>query len=318
MSKLIKNRDELLLQRLHDNLDEQPQRDTSAVSEGKARFLAQAKMIQNSPVTHTPTQRHREWNLSHLKELKMGTLITIVVILGLALGGTSAVNAAQDELPGDLLYQVKLVSEGVRLDLTTDPEKKMDLDLQFALRRLDEIEAMIEAGLVPPEMSYARLENQLMHAIGQATLLDEEAVPGALLRIRQTIQERIRLQDSELENPLQTRLRTLLQTRLSWLEEGIVDPERFTNEYRVGWETTATEEPGTITPNEKPGPGYKTPGPGYKTPGPGYQTPGPGYQTPGPGYQTPGPGYQTPEPGGETPGEGSGNSNGNGTGGKNP
>ena len=123
----------------------------------------------------------------------MGTLITIVVILGLALGGTSAVYAAQDDLPGEPLYQVKLLSEEARLDLAADPEKKMDLDLQFALRRLDEIEEMIEAGLEPPDMSFARLENQLMHAVGQATLLDEEEVPGALLRIRQTLQERVRL-----------------------------------------------------------------------------------------------------------------------------
>lgn len=315
MFKKTSKLDENFVEQMRELLEQQPARKPAAVKQGKARFLAQASTIQKSPVTQTPIQRHSKWIFSTLKEVKMGTLVTILVIVGLALGGTSAVYAAQDDLPGDPLYQVKLISEGARLELTADPEKKMDLDLQFALRRLDEIEKLIEAGEEPPEMSFARLENQLMHAVGQATLLDEEEVPGALLRIRMTIQERIRVSESELETPLQTRLRTLLQTRLSWLDEGIVDPERFTNEARNGWDTETTEEPGTIPDEEKPGQGYQTPGPGYKTPGPGHktpslgqQTPEPGYQTPGPGYQTPGPGNQIPEPGEQTTESGKNNS----------
>ncbi len=322
MTKLKNDRDELFVRNLRAHLDDQTEREPSAVSEGKAKFLAQAKLFQSSPVTQVPAQRHSKWNLIHLKEVKMGTLITIVVILGLALGGTSVVYAAQDDLPGEPLYQVKLLSEGARLDLASDPEKKMDLDLQFALRRLDEIEEMIEAGLVPPDMSFARLENQLMHAVGQATLLDEEEVPGALLRIRQTLQERVRLQESELETPDQTRLRTLLQERLGWLNEGIADPERFTNEARIGWEAAPNQGevsgPQTGIEGDEDWPGNQAQPTEIPGMGPGNATQSPWYGTPEPGYLTPGPGYQTPEPGGQTPGEGNGNTNGDGNNGKKP
>ena len=300
-------KDEKFMDTMKGLLDALPARDPATVEEGKARFLAQARLMQQSPVTPTIPQRHNKWNFSKLKEAKMGTVITIIVIFGLALGGSSAVYAAQDDLPDDLLYPVKLLSEGIRLNLTSDPQKKSDLDLQFALKRLDEIEEMIELGLEPPDRSYARLENQLMHAVGQATLLDEEEVPGTLLRIRETLQERLRSADSELDSPSYDRLRTTLQTRLSWLDAVVADPLRFTYEARKGWEPTLTVEPGTITETVMPGEGYKTPGPGYKTPGPGYKTPAIGDQTPAPGYQTPGPGYQTPGPGYQTAGPGSQN-----------
>lgn len=306
MNEKTKMNHDQFAEQLREMIGEQSSRDPVLVEEGKARFLTQAKLIQKSTVTQIPPQRHSKWNLSRLKEVKMGTIITLIVLLGLVLSGTTAVQASQNDLPGDPLYQVKLISEGVRLDLTMDPEEKMNLDLSFALRRVDEIEEMIELGLEPPEMSYARLENSLMHAVGQAALLEDD-LPGALLRIRQTLQERIREVESETENPLQTRLRTTLQTRLSWLDEGIADPERFINEARIGWETAPNRgeasgpQTGIDEDEEKPGfEARPTEIPGM---GPGVPTQTPGYLIPG------GPGYGTGETGGQIPGEGNGNGN---------
>jgi len=294
--------DEEFMKKIQAQLDQIPQRDACAISDGKTRFLAQAEMIQRSPVSPETPVRHSKWNNLRIKEVKMGTLASILLIVGLLLGGTSAtVYAAQDDLPNEFLYPVKVFSEDVELKMTNDPEQKLNLELKFALRRLDEIEQMNKDGLIPTEPVYARLENQINRSLSQAAMLGEGKMDAALLRIRETLQERSRLLLQETSEPVLTRSRIILEQRLQIVESGIVDPEGFYNEARNGWEGTpnagedagpkndgATNQNGVGTQNQP------TEIPGIES---DYQTPGPGYQTPRPGYQSLGPGYQTPEPG---------------------
>ena len=334
-----------LMDKVKKNLDSFPPRDPNAISEGKARFLAQAKMIQRSPVTLTSIDRHSKWKPINLREVKMSTLATMIVVIGLIFGGlTGTVAAALDDLPGQALYQVKLFAENAQLRFTQDPMKRLDVELQFAQRRIDEIKDLQAEGIEPPYLSYARFENHLQLAIGQTKKIDPKELPGALLRIREMLRDCLDNLDTTIDEPLQTRLRTMLQDRISWLDDCIENPDRDQNQVREGWDATPsfgeenlnkemnqeqnqnreqikdypTEKPGIgpgyTTPkpdqptpqpdNQTPGSGYQTPGAGYQTPGPGYQTPGPGYQTPGPGDSTPEPGYQTPGPGYQTPGSG--------------
>ena len=58
-----------------------------------------------------------------------------------ALFGTS-VAAAQDDLPGDVLYSVKVGSEQVRLGSDTNAKRTCKLYLDFAQRRLNECLAL--------------------------------------------------------------------------------------------------------------------------------------------------------------------------------
>jgi len=320
-------------------------RNDQAIRDGRDKFLAQARMIQRSPVTLTPSARRNKWKPFNLLEVKMGTLATILVVTGLIFGGlTGTVAAAQDDLPGQALYQIKLMSESTKLGLTQDPLKRMDLDLQFAMRRLNEIKVLHESGIEAPYASYARFENHLQHAIAQTEVIDPLELPGALLRIREMLRTCLEIVDTTTDEPLQTRLRTMLQDRINWLDGCLENTDCVQNQMHKGWEATPSfgnekmdrelireqdrireqlRDNLTVTPgngpayqtqkpdqpndepgNQNPGAGYQTPGPGYQTPGPGYQNPGPGNATPEPGYQTPGPGYQTPGPGYQTPGPG--------------
>ncbi|OGL64533.1 hypothetical protein A3F52_02460 [Candidatus Uhrbacteria bacterium RIFCSPHIGHO2_12_FULL_47_11] len=66
----------------------------------------------------------------------------VALILALVLGGGGTVAAAQNDLPGDALYGVKLASERVAERLVRSEETKVALDAKFADRRADEIVAL--------------------------------------------------------------------------------------------------------------------------------------------------------------------------------
>ena len=62
--------------------------------------------------------------------------LALVAILG---SGSFAVNASLDSLPGEYFYTLKRTSENMQLALTRDQERKAKLALEFANRRLQEI-----------------------------------------------------------------------------------------------------------------------------------------------------------------------------------
>ncbi len=214
-----------------------PSRDPEAAEKGKAKFLAQAKMLNRTTVTYTPMQRHNKWKQSLRQEKKMGTLITIILVIGMVFGGSTAtVFAAQESTPNEFLYPVKLLSEDVQLSLAQKPQTRVELALGYALNRIDEIYELKEAGLMPPDGVYARLENQINLAIQYALSLQAQDKEMALLQIRDQLQDRQRLMDQELEDPTLLRTRTILQERIQLVQSGIADPEGLYNEYRNGWE----------------------------------------------------------------------------------
>ena len=51
---------------------------------------------------------------------------------------------AQSSIPGDFLYGIKTLSENVRLALTFDAQSKAELESQFNLERLQEIEQLLQ------------------------------------------------------------------------------------------------------------------------------------------------------------------------------
>ena len=70
----------------------------------------------------------------------------IAAVLLLTLGSSSALAASQGATPGDPLYGVKRASERISLALHRSPDSKAALHLEFAQRRLDEIEALVADG----------------------------------------------------------------------------------------------------------------------------------------------------------------------------
>lgn len=106
-----------------------------AVAAGRRRFLAQAEKLQAEP------------NRRFLWQPWLGRLAVTaatVVLLTAILGGGAAW-ASADSLPGDSLYQIKLLVQELRLFFTFDPRAKVDLRVEFNNQRVEEVRLVVEA-----------------------------------------------------------------------------------------------------------------------------------------------------------------------------
>ncbi len=68
------------------------------------------------------------------------------VLVALSLGTAGVAYAAQEALPGEALYGVKLSLESARWSLTAEPKAQVELLSEFAAERVHEVEALAEAG----------------------------------------------------------------------------------------------------------------------------------------------------------------------------
>ncbi len=70
--------------------------------------------------------------------------LALAVIIALTASGSGVSFAAQNAIPGETLYPVKLATERARIAVTPGKKTKAELHLGFASRRLNEIEQLIE------------------------------------------------------------------------------------------------------------------------------------------------------------------------------
>lgn len=73
--------------------------------------------------------------------------------------------AAQSSQPDQPLYALKLFTEQFRLRLNADPEQEWQLSLEFANRRMAEIQAMLQGGEIPSEPVQGRYQEQVEQTI---------------------------------------------------------------------------------------------------------------------------------------------------------
>ncbi len=263
------------IKRRLDILRDVPDRSRPRASRGRAQFLYQAQEMRQA-VTNRGGARHKGWIVLPLfrkkEPVRMSTLATILVILSLVFGGSTAtIAAAQSALPDQPLYQLKLVSEDVGEKLAFENQIRFELALQFASRRLAEMEKLMLKGETPPEEVLTRYQNQMQNALRLAANMPEEDFTPALLRLRETLrqQEQIvrRLQELQPGLPLVKQLMAMIQTRLQLAENGLQDPLEFRNQVRTGQGEDFTPPqgdgftPGDGVPNGGPG-GVEPPGPG--------------------------------------------------------
>ncbi len=135
-----------------------PGRDPQAIARGRKRFLSELdSMPEFKAQSRFVWIRNRLKSNQILKEeylmgnktrrLVFSAILAAAVILVFLFGGVSATAlAAQSALPGDALYPVKTGLEQTRVALASDAFDEAQLSLQFAQRRLDEINALIKEG----------------------------------------------------------------------------------------------------------------------------------------------------------------------------
>jgi uncharacterized membrane protein YgcG len=267
-----------------ERLSQAPQRNPQAAAAGRAAFIAQAETLK-AAVSPAVKARHTGWiSIFYRKEpYKMTTLSTLLLIVSLFLGGTGAtVAAAQTSLPDQPLYAVKLVSEDVRSGLTAQEQSRLNLELEFANLRVNEVEKLASSGSTVPQTVLTRYQQELENALAISAGMDDTALQQALLRIQARLQTQLAALDAlpaaVQADPAIARIRAMLTERLQWVEAGLADPQAFRSQFRQGRGPAAgypaPGQTGTIDPTMTRGAGnpYAT---GTPTPGSGYG-PGPG------------------------------------------
>jgi hypothetical protein len=316
-------------------------RDPQAASRTRDSFLAEATQI--SPrVSNLPRHRLEEWKEKftifwYVSKKEKSTMfkfaMSIFLVLGLVLGvGATTVVAAQSAQPDETLYPVKIWSEDVRLDLETDPQVKLELALQFAARRTEEIRTLFVAGNTVPEEVMTRFESQQQQAMNFAADMPDERTAPALEQVRdQARQQNQFMAQLQVAEPAaqqtRARIQNMLQTQEQMALQGIQDREWLRQQLRLRgrdriWFFTPTIQ---VTENAMtPLSGSNSWTNGTPTPGSGYGPGGShnpwtdGTPTPGSGYG-PGPGTGdcttcTPKPRNGSPAEQPSAGNGGGDG----
>ncbi|OGL73879.1 hypothetical protein A3E39_01390 [Candidatus Uhrbacteria bacterium RIFCSPHIGHO2_12_FULL_60_25] len=78
----------------------------------------------------------------------VATLSISTVVLG---GSIASVSAAENSIPGDTLYSVKLVTEQARLALASTKQDKVKLKAEFTIRRVAELKTIVSTPVTKKE-----------------------------------------------------------------------------------------------------------------------------------------------------------------------
>lgn len=107
------------------------------IEENKATLF---EFVKNHPIHPVREAAFARQVISGLFLKPVTAIAGILIVVLLAGGGTAY--AAQGSLPGDTLYPVKLLTENAQTTLALRPEKKVELEVNFANRRLEELQKL--------------------------------------------------------------------------------------------------------------------------------------------------------------------------------
>ena len=175
---VIKDRFDPDIERKLSVLGSVPPRDSESAASGRKKFLTEARTL-TPPVLNGDESRN--WIgvlLAAFVGIKRSPALTVfasfALVLAILLGGTSAtVYAAQGSMPDQVLYSVKLLSEDLRLVLTSSPQAELELTLDLIDRRLAEIDFLVEAGDDVPDSVVNRMEVHLDQALNIAVAIED-------------------------------------------------------------------------------------------------------------------------------------------------
>jgi len=163
-----------------------------------------------------------------------------------SLGGT--VYAAQAAQPDDLLYGLKTLTEEIQANLESDPEDKLDLYVSFSSRRLQEIQAQVDAGEEVSEKALSLLEKHTQKMLEQAAQLEGKGLEKALRQIETNLQKQNQMM-AELgkEHPQGSppgllKAQEKIRERMELIENGLNEPQGFKEEIRQ--QNEKSENPG--------------------------------------------------------------------------
>ena len=129
------------------------------------------------------------WFISVLSLRAVAILLLAFIVLAT---GAGSVYAAQDSLPGDVLYPVKVSVEKLQIAVTVNPEDKAYLHLKLAQRRIDEVAIQVSLNRSLDVSGLATLSAQTDAALREIEKTSPDAVGTFLSRLAEsTIHQQI-------------------------------------------------------------------------------------------------------------------------------
>ena len=292
---------EKMLQKNLEGLKDIPARDPRIAAQRRAQFLSRA-------VSASEVHRHNKWTFTFRKEnFAMNLMISTLVIAGLLFGGGTAVYAAQDDLPNEPLYAVKMWSEETSLQLQNSPQDKANYLMTMAQTRIEEMAQLAADGEPIPEELPLLLQQHIQQALQLCTVTVDATCDQTMLQIRDHLQEQdhliqqLLIDASEDAQPILLRTRDMLHTQLQLVEDGLLLGEMNQNMIQNQNMNGQSDE---FTP-----PAQTETGTQFNQP-----TEVPGVPNDNPGGPNPEPGTSNSNPGGpneDSPSDNSGGGNGN-------
>ena len=245
-----------------EELKEVPPRNPQQATRGRANFLSEAAKYRQA-VSLPAYSRQKGWTFFKFRKERfaMNALVSLLLAGALILGGGATAVAAQDDLPNQPLYPVKLMTENAKMALTGDPQDQANLLMNMAQARVEEMAGLAEQGEPVPAQVQERLQQQLQQALMLAAGMEDDGLTQTLLQLRERVrtQERIMTQLQKNANaetePALTQTRLMLQNCLQQVDEGLADPQSFryrmTNRMQYGQDDEVDPEP-----NQQGEPGF--------------------------------------------------------------
>jgi Domain of unknown function (DUF5667) len=282
--------------RLLAPLRETPTPDPHVLGQEKARFLELGVSMQQIFIPQPSTSETARRQRPHMI---FKAITAALIALFILVGSSLTVYAAQDSLPGETLYLVKSWSEDIRLSLTSSPQAKLRMTLDYTNRRVGEIKILLAMGKSLPERTSDRFQAELDNVLQLAVQMDDSQMHYALGQIKQqaesqgmTMEELLNSLPEQSE-PAIIRLRQRLLEQVTLSAIGENDPQAFRSEIHKRQQnqpgshkpaeddadTTPEENSGTLHPTQdsiNPGTSQPSEHPGNNGNGGGQGKPNPG------------------------------------------
>ena len=219
-----------------NSLQEVPERGLQASHASRENYLAQVKSLKPRPAIQNKPSRRVGANGRRPLVARFAAIAAVLLVVLSSLGGT--VYAAQASGPDDLLYGVKTLTEEIQVSLETDPHDRLDLYASFASRRLQEIQAQVDAGEPVSEKALDLLEKHTQNMLQEAAQMGEEGLNNALRQIEQNLQKQNQMmavmgkEHPQGGAPGLLKAQEKIRERLELVENGIKEPQGFRDTMR--------------------------------------------------------------------------------------
>ncbi|NMC55543.1 MAG: hypothetical protein GYA48_18120 [Chloroflexi bacterium] len=264
-------------QKMHDELEQEifeqltplrevPARQPQAMKAGRERFLAQAAEIRAS----LPVSKPADMRLSKQK-ITFSTLfglrkepVPMIAQIGLAIllavtvlaGGGATVYASQASQPDEFLYPVKIWSEDVRYDMAASEPQQLQLAVEFANRRLEELQAQQLDQLPVDEAVVQRLQLHVEESLQLMTRLnlseEDQLQIQDQLRVQERLMQQLSLADGAPETALLLQVREMMSEQLRLAG---VEAEQPVQTQQQNQQQQQSDQPETSPDAPQPGPG---------------------------------------------------------------